>query len=302
MRHLIIVLMFSCLVRPALAQPEEATHEPDAEVIPASARVLRESPDFRLRVQAAFALGAGGDGGMRLYLERALLDAHPSVRSSAAAALARLGTVESLVVLRQVVRQERSPLVRAEAQEAIGALSAVAERQTRADVRGEEAIAGRHIPWRRVRKVFLISEVSNDGRLRGERVDQAVTRELIRFFTTVPDVAVLDVARPLHRRATVHIRRRRIAPIRVDVTVTRLRAVRRGESLRVDCAISIVLQDARGGAVRGVIQGRASSEATRVRQGEAAQRLRLAEQAAAGAVESALSDIERIMGSLTTPS
>jgi len=239
---------------------------------------------------------------MRPYVERALLDAHPSVRSSAAAALARLEAVESVGALVQLVNLERSPLVRAEAQEAIRALGVIAERQSRAEVQGASQLVGGNIPWRRIHKVLLLGAIRSDARLRGDRVDAAVTRELVRFFTTATDVAVLAADRPLAQRAIVQMRRRRISPVRVEARVTQLEAVRTRDVLRVDCEISIVLQDAAQGTVRSVIQGRASMEATRVSRDEAGQRMRLAERAAAGAVESALADVERIIASLRNPS
>jgi len=302
--RLTVMLMVLLMTAPASAQSSAARSEadPDAEVVPAPVRVLRESPDFRLRVQAAFALGASRDLNVRSYVERALLDAHPSVRSSAAAALARLGAVESLGALQQLVQLERSPFVRAEAQEAIRALDVIAERQSRAEVEGASGSVGRSIPWQRIRMVLLLSAVRSGARLRGAGVDAALTRELVRLFTSAPDVAVMAAGRPLDPLAAAQIRRRRISPLRVDVRITRLSAVRRGAVLRVDCAISIVFQDAVGGAVRSVLQGRATSEATRVPSDEAAQRLRLAERAATGAVESALADIEHIFASLTSPS
>ena len=82
-------------------------------VLPSSAqdtsviiRTLRQGADFRVRVQAAFALGNTRDASMRRHLERALREPNPAVRAAAATALGRLGDARARGALRRARRDD----------------------------------------------------------------------------------------------------------------------------------------------------------------------------------------------------
>src|SRR5262245_61419384 len=94
-------------------------------------RLLKEGPDDRIRVQAAFSLGRAGERRARRALERALdRDEHPAVRAAAAAALARLGDEAAVPALQRAVR-DRTASVRSAAETAIVSLRGSPDRPTR---------------------------------------------------------------------------------------------------------------------------------------------------------------------------
>src|SRR5687768_4200938 len=66
-------------------------------------RTLEGHRDFRLRVQAAFALGNAQDAASVSPLERALHDANPAVRAAAATSLGRIGSPRALPALRRAL-------------------------------------------------------------------------------------------------------------------------------------------------------------------------------------------------------
>jgi HEAT repeat protein len=75
------------------------TPEIGAQDRSALTRVLLRGDDFRIRVQAAFALGATNDPSVVPSLERALRDTEPAVRAAAATALGRIGAPRALPAL-----------------------------------------------------------------------------------------------------------------------------------------------------------------------------------------------------------
>jgi hypothetical protein len=68
-------------------------------------RELSDSPDFRVRVQAALRLGRGGPAG-RADLEKGLKDAHPAVRVACAVGLGNIGDSGAIPALEAAMRAE----------------------------------------------------------------------------------------------------------------------------------------------------------------------------------------------------
>ena len=80
-------------------------------IVPASARddvvlehLLRDCPDYKVRVRAAEALGRSQSSAASAALAAALIDKHPAVRVAAAAALGQLGSADALPALRVSTR------------------------------------------------------------------------------------------------------------------------------------------------------------------------------------------------------
>ena len=71
-------------------------------------RELNESPDFRVRVQAALRLGRAG-GAARADLENGLRDAHPAVRVACTTALGNIGDAGDARVVATLERHLRHP-------------------------------------------------------------------------------------------------------------------------------------------------------------------------------------------------
>jgi hypothetical protein len=90
--------------------------------VPYLADQLKNGADFRVRTQAALALGASDDVGAVRPLCEALDDPNDAIRSAGAAGLARLGRPDGLKCLRRHASQEQSPSVRSVLERSIRAL------------------------------------------------------------------------------------------------------------------------------------------------------------------------------------
>ena len=73
---------------------------------------LKNGSDFRVRTQAALALGASDDGAAARPLCEALDEPNDAIRSAAAAALGKLGRPDGLKCLRRRAGSEENPAVR----------------------------------------------------------------------------------------------------------------------------------------------------------------------------------------------
>lgn len=87
------------------------------------AQQLKTSDDFRVRTQAALALGATGDDAAVKPLCDALSDDNVMVKQSAAAALGKLGKGSGLPCLKAAHGKEKNPKVQAQMQKAMDALA-----------------------------------------------------------------------------------------------------------------------------------------------------------------------------------
>ncbi|XXX81069.1 HEAT repeat domain-containing protein [Sorangium sp. So ce134] len=88
------------------------------------AEQLKTNDDYRVRTQAALALGASGDDAAVRPLCDALTDANASVRVAAAAALGRLSKPAGLACLQRAEGREQTPAVKSQMQKSIATLSA----------------------------------------------------------------------------------------------------------------------------------------------------------------------------------
>jgi hypothetical protein len=83
---------------------------------------LRTSEDYRVRTQAALALGASGDDAAVKPLCDALDDANVSVKVAAAAALGKLGKPAAAPCLKTALGKETAPSVKAQIEKSLAAV------------------------------------------------------------------------------------------------------------------------------------------------------------------------------------
>ncbi|MFT3771944.1 MAG: HEAT repeat domain-containing protein [Minicystis sp.] len=98
--------------------PSEARAASVAEL----ASQLKASDDFRVRTQAALALGASGEEAAVKPLCDALGDSNASVKVAAAAALGKLGKPSGVPCLKAALAKETTPSVKAQEEKSIAAL------------------------------------------------------------------------------------------------------------------------------------------------------------------------------------
>jgi len=114
LRRLTLVLAMLLVLVPALALADAKTDE--------LADKLRNATDFRVRVQAALALGATNDQAAVKPLCDGLDDSNTAVRTAAAAALGKLGQKSALPCLKAKVPNESNASVTAQLKRSIAQL------------------------------------------------------------------------------------------------------------------------------------------------------------------------------------
>jgi hypothetical protein len=112
-----LVLLFSALVVVLFPLPARADPRTDYFI-----EQLRSNDDYRVRTQAALALGASGNDAAVKPLCDALGDSNVSVKVATAAALGRLGKPAGLPCLQSADRRETASAVKTQIQKSIASL------------------------------------------------------------------------------------------------------------------------------------------------------------------------------------
>jgi len=265
-------------------------------------RVLNGEADFRVRVQAAFALGNTGNEAMVEPLARALRDQNPAVRAAAATALGRIGSRRALPALRRA-RRDSSAAVRMQVQSSIQSIrerggsssqpTAAPRTRTGSGMYPSIAIVPSEdrIPWSRIRYVAVLGDMGNRTRFGGDSFARKLRNEVGAQLRAQRGIAVMPNARAIDATARRQIERRRLPKFRVDGNVMTVRRSRRGRDLSVRCEVSLMLLDDRQQSLRGEIRGAATGTEPRRRSRDQLQRL--ADQALEGAVRSAMGNVRQ---------
>lgn len=257
-------------------------------------RALNGSSDFRVRVQAAFALGNTGDAQHRRALETALRDSNPAVRAAAATALGRLGNRAALNALRAATR-DSSAAVRMQAQRSIRTLNEATTTAREAAPRQRRQGGGFYpavtvapsadsVPWPRIRYVVVLGSMNNRSRFRGQPLETHMRNEVHSTLRLLRGVAVFP-STELRREDERQIRRRRLPKLQLDGSLTNVQPRRARSELSVRCEVSLMLLD--DGSIRGMMNGAATGSEP-PRGDRRAQTARLAQQALSAAVRSAM--------------
>lgn len=261
-------------------------------------RALTSGSDFRVRVQAAFAMGNSRDATYRSNLERALRDSNPAVRAAAATALGRLGSRSALRALRAAQR-DSSAAVRLQAERSIRTLTAATTTAPSAAPRTRTsdgfyapavtiAPTADQVPWPRIRYVVVLGDMTNRSTYRNDVLATHLRNEIHRALRLLRGVAVYQTSSALDREARLQIRRRNLPTLQLDGSVTRIQRRRARSEVSVRAEVSLMLLDQ--GNIRSTLSG-AATGAEAPRSNRRQQTNRLAQQALAAAVRSAMSSV-----------
>jgi hypothetical protein len=251
------VLAFAMLLGPASVST--------AEDVGSLSRTLGSASDFRVRVNAALALGKTHNRAALAPLVAALLDPQPAVRAAAAAAIGALGQRDGMGALRGQLAGERIASVRSEigtAMEILGAARLGSSKGT---------------------KYFVqLGMMRNNSGVRGSELAETfrgVTRERA---SVLPGVVVLT-------DEGVEVAQAQKTPMLVmDGVVNRLVRGSRGQNLTVSAQVEYVVRRAPDQSLKGTVSGAAeASDAANVA-GDRRRVSQLENQALQGAVDSAL--------------
>lgn len=259
-------------------------------------RVLNSNADFRLRVQAAFAISTIHDESLVEPLSRALHDQNPAVRAAAATSLGRLGFPSAMTALRASTR-DSSAAVRMQVERSIRAIATARPAQmqnaqpqfiTARVVASPLTFAPAATPtiaWAQVRYVVLLGDLLNRSGYDGDALASQFRSEVEQNLRRVTNVVALT---NVDANAEREIRRRRIPRFRIDGNLARVDRNVISRELTVRCEVRLMLLDDPSRNMRGSLNG-AATGVDLLSGARLQQERRLAHQALAGAVHSALS-------------
>ena len=263
-------------------------------------RTLRQGADFRVRVQAAFALGNTRDPRNRRHLERALRENNPAVRAAAATALGRLGDARARRALRRA-RRDDSAAVRMQVTRSLEMLEAGTTQAPSAARRVPSGGNGIYpatvtipradqIPWPRIRYVVVLGDVENQSNYRGAEPLLGDFRSHVRRnLNLLRGVAVFESSSAIPAQARRQIQRRGLPTLRLDGNLVNVNRSRRAREVLVRCEVNLVVLTEPGRDLRGMMSGAATGSEVLRRAGRREQEVRLAGQALSAAVRSAMS-------------
>lgn len=234
-------------------------------------RELAESPDFRVRVQAALRLGRSGPSA-RPDLENGLRDAHPGVRVACAAALGSIGDPASIPALERAMRGETYPTVKNAMKETIDKLQAIANVKS-----SPTSLAG-------ARYVLQLGAMKNLSGVRADDLDGVMRNAARAKAGTIKDAVVVDGSDPtVVKRAT----EKRIPVLQVDGNLIKLTTTSNDGATVVSAKVDMSIRKLPGQTLTGTVSGSSSgSNGTRVSSEQGM--LDLQNRVVGGAVESAL--------------
>jgi HEAT repeats len=259
-------------------------------------RMLESARHFRVRAQAALALGRTQHIAHLSALERALGDRHPLVRAAAATALGGLRVKTSLPALRALLTDP----ARAVAKQARAAIEAIDPGYLRRSA-APQASPATLARLQGVRYVLVVGAMRDKSGFAAADLPLALGGSLSRELASLRRVAVLRADDQAGIAAALD---RGLPVLRLDGNVTEASSELERAQVSVHCEISLLVMDEAGRNLRTVLKGAATGIEPEigVRAQRETQRGRIARKAVEGAVISALrnasSAIENVAASV----
>jgi hypothetical protein len=225
---LVVVCVLGGLERPAPAQDvAEARHD------------ITDSDDFRLRVSAALILGRSHSDGARPLLERALSDAHPAVRTAAAAALGALGDPVAIPTLERAFETELSGSVKTQIKASLATLRGVAQ-----------------VAWQNAHYVLELGDMKNRTGIRGEQPSGILRSSTRTYAASLPGAFVTEGIDPGVRQEAAN---RHLHVLALDGSVRSLTQGQRNTELTIAAQVEFSLRRVPEQSLKGTLSGTATS-------------------------------------------
>lgn len=208
---------------------------------------LAESPDFRVRVQAALRLGRTG-AAARPDLELGLRDAHPAVRVASAAGLGSIGDPAAIAAIERAMKGESSPTVKTAMKDVVDKLRGAANVKSAAPD-APTSLAG-------ARYVVQLGSMKNLSGTRGDDLDNVMRSAARAKAGTIKGAVVVDGSDPsVVKRAT----EKRIPVLQVDGNLTKLTQIVGSDGATVVSAkVDMSIRKLPGQTLKGSVSGNAS--------------------------------------------
>ncbi len=238
---------------------------------------LTESPDFRVRVQAALRLGRSGPAA-RPDLERGLKDAHPAVRVACAVALGNIGDPASIPALESAMRGE----------------TFASAKQTMADtvtkLKGKAASGGSSDPsvaLDRAKYVVHLGQLRNTSGVGTNDLDSVMRQAAKSKAGNIKGAVVLDSSDAALLKKAAD---KQIPVLQLDGNLTRLtQSTAKDGGVIVSAQVDLTIRKFPQQILKGMVKGNASASADSRSSTRALAELQ--NRAVGGAVESAMNSV-----------
>jgi hypothetical protein len=249
---------------------------------------LTGSTDFRVRVNAALALGRMGSeapDGTREALEQALADAHPAVRVAAATGLATLKDSTAIPALERRLAVEGSASVAAQLRLSITQLRHADDGDLEDPADTSASPAPAHLAPD-VRLVVTLGTMRNRTTVGGEELRRVLSKASHQYAAALHGTVLAEPNAPVLRQAAA----RRVPVITLDGNVTRVSESRVAGGSQVQARVEFTVR--RDQNLRGTLSGAATTFGPGAGLTDDARR-QLEEDAVSAAVQSALRGAEQ---------
>jgi hypothetical protein len=238
-----------------------------AQDIVTARRDVTDADDFRLRVRAALFLGKSHDASARPLLELALSDAHPAVRTAAAAGLAVYGDPGAIPALEKHA-SDPSSSVKMQIQTSIATLQ-----------------RGAQNAWQGVRYAVQLGDMKNHTGVRGDQPSGVLRSAARAQAAALPGALVTDGNDP---QLLLEATSRHMPVVAIDGSLQRLSQGLRDTELRIVAQVEFSMRRMPEQALKGTLNGAATSIGSTTALANPAMVAQLENQAISGAVESAM--------------
>ena len=239
-------------------------------------RELADSPDFRVRVQAALRLGRGGAAN-RPDLEKGLKDAHPAVRVACAVGLGNIGDAGAIPALEAAIRAETFASAKQTMTEQVAKL------KSSAGSGGSNAGAA----LSSAKYVVQLGQLRNTSGVRSGDLDAVMRQAAKQKAGIIKGAVVLDGSdTALLQQANA----KQIPVLQLDGNLTRLVQSRGSDGgVIVSASVDLTIRKVPQQILKGMVKGNASATGdSRTSSGSLAE---LENRAVGGAVESAMNSV-----------
>jgi len=203
-------------------------------------QILETDPSYKVRLQAAIALGNLKNKRAVPALIHSLSDENFTIRGVSAAALGQIGDKRALPELQQLVKKEKNSFVLAQAERATKVLVGQAEG-----------------PPPGARFFLTIGKLSNKANSGGNVLAIFLGEALVKEFAKVPGVATEWGGR---NPTANELSRRQMKGFILDGAILSLTVKRLGESTELSCNIRVSLATYPGNSMKAFYTGGASTE------------------------------------------
>ena len=225
---------------------------------------LKDTSDFRVRVQAALQLGKAADEKALDPLVGALDDPNESVRAAAAAALKHLGDARAIEPLKER-RLDRSKAVREQIRDSLVALGKV------------EASAPPKV-------LVQLGTMKNQTTVKGPTIEAQLATESRKKLGELPGVEVLSEKADSKKTA----REKKLPLVLVSGQIQKLKASREGSEVVYSASVEYVLHTMPDHSIAAKVSGSASGTLTEAEAKDGARAAELRHEVLVAAIASAL--------------